>query len=148
MKGHFFARPPRPLSRRSKNPPQLAWSCDATEYGEETNVDKCYKHEPLAPFGGERELFPFGAGIKMRPQRGCHGVFRLLLHRFGAMIGKMTNGRHPRPATLWRITVEAWLRCQGLIAVRQNQKQNVPANFPESWAQNQFGRTIPCGPQK
>jgi hypothetical protein len=34
--------------------------------GEEANV---YKHEPLAPtlspFGGERELFSFGAGIKM-----------------------------------------------------------------------------------
>jgi hypothetical protein len=34
--------------------------------GEEANV---YKHEPLAPalspFGGERELFSFGVGIKM-----------------------------------------------------------------------------------
>ena len=31
-----------------------------------------YKHEPLAPalspFGGERELFSFGAGIKMHPK--------------------------------------------------------------------------------
>jgi hypothetical protein len=35
--------------------------------GEEANV---YKHEPLtptlSPFGGERELFPFGAGVRMR----------------------------------------------------------------------------------
>jgi hypothetical protein len=122
------------FSGRSKNPPQLDWSCDASEYDEETDVYKCYKHEPLALFGGERKLFPFGAGIKMRPQRERHGFFWLPLQRFGAMIGKMTNGRHPRPATLWRMMVEAWLRCQGLIAIRQNQKQNVSTNFPESWA--------------
>jgi len=39
--------------------------------GEEANV---YLHEPLAPalspFGGERELFPFVAGIKMHPKAG------------------------------------------------------------------------------
>jgi hypothetical protein len=38
--------------------------------GEEANV---YKHEPLAPalspFGGERGLFSFGAGIKMHPYK-------------------------------------------------------------------------------
>jgi hypothetical protein len=36
--------------------------------GEEANV---YRHEPLtptlSPFGGERELFSFGAGVKMHP---------------------------------------------------------------------------------
>ena len=51
--------------------------------GEEANIYKCYKHEPLAPtlspFGGERELFPSGAGIKMRSGKSqhCHfNVFR------------------------------------------------------------------------
>ncbi|MGD0251553.1 MAG: hypothetical protein ABSC01_02530 [Verrucomicrobiota bacterium] len=63
-------------------------------------------------------------------------IFRLLLARFGAMIGKTTNGPHPRPATLWRVTVEAWLRCQGLIAVRQNQKPNVSTTFPKCWSHN------------
>jgi hypothetical protein len=63
-------------------------------------------------------------------------IFRLLLCKFGAMIGKTTNGRHPRPATAWRVTVEAWLRCQGLIAVRQNQKQNVSTTFPKIWSHN------------
>ncbi|MEI2726565.1 MAG: hypothetical protein V9H26_24520 [Verrucomicrobiota bacterium] len=38
-------------------------------------------------------------------------IFWLLLQRFGAMLVKTTNGHHPRPATLWRVTVEAWLRC-------------------------------------
>jgi transposase InsO family protein len=63
-------------------------------------------------------------------------IFRLLLCKFGAMIGKTTNGRHPRPATAWRVTVEAWLRCQGLITVRQNQKQNVSTTFPKIWSHN------------
>jgi transposase InsO family protein len=63
-------------------------------------------------------------------------IFRLLLCKFGAMIGKTTNGTHPRPATQWRVTVEAWLRCQGLIAVRQNQKQNVSTTFPKIWSHN------------
>jgi len=35
-------------------------------------------HEPLAPalspFGGERELFSFGAGIKMHPPRKLSGL--------------------------------------------------------------------------
>jgi hypothetical protein len=28
----------------------------------------------------------------------------------------------PGPATLWRGTVESWLRCQALIGIRQSQK--------------------------
>ena len=67
--------------------------------------------------------------------------FRLLSARFGRMIGKTTNGPHPKSATLWRVTVESWLRCQGLIAVRQNQKTNVSATFPKCWSHNLVGRT-------
>jgi hypothetical protein len=63
-------------------------------------------------------------------------IFRLLLQQFGAMIGKTMNGHHLTPATAWRITVESWLRCQGLIAVRQNQKQNVSTTFPKKWSHN------------
>ena len=63
-------------------------------------------------------------------------IFRLLLHRFGVMSGKMPKGRQPAPATTWRITVEAWLRCQGLIAVRQNQKTNVSTSLPKIWSHN------------
>ena len=61
-------------------------------------------------------------------------IFRLLLQRFGAMIGKMANGHHSTPATLWRVTVESWLRCQGLIVIRQNQK--VSTTFPLIWSHN------------
>ena len=61
-------------------------------------------------------------------------IFRLLLQQFGAMIGKTVNGNHPSPATLWRVTVESWLRCQGLILVHQN--QNVSTTLPKLWSHN------------
>jgi transposase InsO family protein len=63
-------------------------------------------------------------------------IFRLLLHQFGAMIGNTVNENHPRPATLWRVTVESWLRCQNLIHVHQNQKANVSTTLPKSWSHN------------
>jgi hypothetical protein len=37
------------------------------------------------------------------------------------MIGSMANGHNPRPAALWRVMVECWLRCQSLILIRQHQ---------------------------
>jgi hypothetical protein len=61
-------------------------------------------------------------------------TFRLLRQRFGAMIGNTANGHHPRHATLWRVCVESWLRCQGLIVVRKN--KNVSPTFPKFWSQN------------
>ena len=67
-------------------------------------------------------------------KRQRHIIFRLLLQRFGQMIGNTTNGHHPRPATLWRLTVESWLRCRGLILIRQN--QNVSTTFPKIWSHN------------
>jgi transposase InsO family protein len=67
-------------------------------------------------------------------QRQRKTIFGLLLKKFGAMLEKTTNERHLRPATLWRVTVESWLRCQGLIVVRQNKK--VSTNFPKIWSQN------------
>ncbi len=61
-------------------------------------------------------------------------IFRLLLQQFGAMIEKTANENHHQPATLWRVTVESWLRCQGLIQIRQN--QNVSTTLPKIWSQN------------
>jgi transposase InsO family protein len=63
-------------------------------------------------------------------------IFRLLLQQFGAMIGNTTNGTQPRPATAWRITVETWLRCQGLITIRQKQKPNVSTTSHKCWSHN------------
>jgi transposase InsO family protein len=67
-----------------------------------------------------------------RPQR--HTIFRLLLHQFGVMSGKLSAGDHRSPATIRRVTVESWLRCQGLIAVRHNQKPNVSTTSPKKWS--------------
>jgi transposase InsO family protein len=63
-------------------------------------------------------------------------IFRLLLQQFGVTSGKLSAGDHRPPATLWRVTVETWLRCQNLIAVRQNQKTNVSTTSPKKWSHN------------
>jgi hypothetical protein len=63
-------------------------------------------------------------------------IFRLLLQRFGAMIGNTMNGHRLTPATAWRVTVESWLRCQGLITVQLNQKPNVSPTFHKIWSHN------------
>lgn len=77
------------------------------------------------------------AGLHLRwSKRQRQTIFRLLLQRFGAMIGETTNGRHPAPATLWRVTVESWLRGQGLITVRQQQKPYVSTTFAQCWSHN------------
>ena len=39
-----------------------------------------------------------------------------------------------KPATAWRVTLEAWLRCQGLIAARHNQKPNMSTTFQKIWS--------------
>ena len=69
-------------------------------------------------------------------KRQRHIIFWLLFCHFRARIGKTTNGHHLKPATAWRVTGETWLRCQGLISVRQNQSQKVSATFPATWSQN------------
>jgi transposase InsO family protein len=69
-------------------------------------------------------------------KRQRNTIFRLLLQQFGAIVGNPTNGAHLRPATAWRVTVEAWLRCQDLIVVRQNQKPNVSTTFAKIWSHN------------
>jgi hypothetical protein len=63
-------------------------------------------------------------------------ILQLPPARFGAMIAKTMNGHHLNPATPWRVTVETWLRCQGLIATRQNQKPNVSTAFNKWWPHN------------
>jgi len=69
-----------------------------------------------------------------RPQRQI--IFRLLFRHFGQRIGSMANGNHHSHATAWRVTVESWLRCQGLIAVRQNQPTKVSTTSPKCWSHN------------
>lgn len=69
-----------------------------------------------------------------RPHRQI--IFRLLFRHFGQMIGSMANGNPHAHATAWRVTVESWLRCQGLIAVRQNQQTKVSTTSSKCWSHN------------
>jgi hypothetical protein len=69
-------------------------------------------------------------------RRQRKAIFELLLQRFGAMIGKMANEHQPSPATLWRVTVESWLRRQGWITVRPNSQTNVSTNSNPFFPQN------------
>lgn len=62
-------------------------------------------------------------------------IFRLLLADFGRRIGTMTKGNHHPIATVWRRTVESWLRCQGLISVRHQPKKCQPI-CPANWSHN------------
>jgi transposase InsO family protein len=69
-------------------------------------------------------------------KRERQAIFRLLFRDFGQTIGLMPEDDHHKPATLWRVTVEAWLRRQGLIAVRLNHQPEVSTTSPKSWSQN------------
>jgi transposase InsO family protein len=62
-------------------------------------------------------------------------IFRLLLGHFGRTIGTMTKGNHHAIASAWRVTVESWLRRQGLISVRQNTKKCQPICLA-NWSHN------------
>ena len=95
-------------------------------------------HQPRRCLDGRTACAVFHDDAKRLrwPQPHRHTIFRLLLHRFGAMLGKTTNGHHPKPATLWRVTVESWLRCQGLITVRQKQKTKVSPTSSKCWSHN------------
>jgi len=61
-------------------------------------------------------------------------IFQLLLQWFGAMIGTMANGHQPRPATLWRVTLESWLRYQGLIVIHRYSEFNATILSGDSFA--------------
>jgi transposase InsO family protein len=49
-------------------------------------------------------------------------IFQLLCQRFWQRLKTMTPRNQHNYAALWRRTVEHWLRCQGLIAIRLNKK--------------------------
>jgi len=70
------------------------------------------------------------------------GIFRLLFHDFERMIGTMPQDDSRRLATLWRVTVEGWLRREGLSCVRQNHKPKVSTNYPEKWSLINFAAQL------
>ncbi|HEY0722476.1 MAG TPA: transposase family protein [Pyrinomonadaceae bacterium] len=121
------------LDRRLENNSpslQLALAAEVTAHELNHQPRRCLKgRTACAAFFDEAQRLRW-----TRRQRAT--IFRLLLHNFGVLMGNMPNRPHTRPATLWRVTVETWLRRQGLIRVRQNQKQNVSTTLSKIWSHN------------
>lgn len=65
-------------------------------------------------------------------------IFRLLAEEFCRNVHVMVAQNHHALATVWRITVQAWLRRQGLITVGPKPKPNptVSPIFPKKWSHN------------
>jgi hypothetical protein len=73
------------------------------------------------------------------PRRWRDELLRLLTATLRHNLQSMADNDHdPAAATVWRRTVESWLRCQGLIRVRPNSKTNktVSTIFPKKWSRN------------
>jgi hypothetical protein len=118
------------FQRAARMPADLASIVEVTTHALNHRSRRCLKGRTACA------VFHDAAQHQHWSKRQRQTIFRLLLQQFGAMIGKTTNGRHLKPATAWRVTVEAWLRCQGLITVRQNQKPNVSTTFIKCWSHN------------
>jgi len=63
-------------------------------------------------------------------------ILRLLLTDYWETIAKVPDPTHAQCSAQWRHTVESWLRCQGLIEVRLNQKPNVSTHSTKIWSHN------------
>jgi transposase InsO family protein len=74
-------------------------------------------------------------GMKLT-QATRNKILRLLFAQYAQTIAEMPRPTHFRLATAWRQVVEAWLRRQGLISVRLNQKPNVSTNYQKNWSHN------------
>ena len=120
----------RRFQRAANLPADLAAIVEVTTHALNHRARRCLKGRTAC------DMFHDADQRQHWSKRQRQTIFRLLLQQFGAMIGKTTIGRHPAPATLWRVTVESWLRCQGLITVRQNQKPNVSTTFAKCWSHN------------
>ena len=120
----------RRCQRAASVPADLAAVVEVTTHALNHRSRRCLKGRTAC------DVFHDASQHQHWPKRQRQTIFRLLLQQFGAMIGKTTNGRHPAPATLWRVTGESWLRCQGLIVIRQNQNEKVSTAFPKIWSHN------------
>jgi transposase InsO family protein len=124
----FKAALAKRLSNEAKVPLVMSLAAEVTAHELNHRPRRCLKgRTACAVFHDEAQRLRW-------TKRQRQTTFRLLLQQFGAMIGKTAKGHQPSPATLWRVTVESWLRCQGLIVIRQN--QNVSTSFQKIWSHN------------
>ena len=117
-------------ARQWQRPDEITWAAEVMAHELNHQPRRCLKgRTACAVFHDDAQRLRWN-------QRQRKEIFRLLLHRFGAMIEMPVNGNHPSLATLWRVTVESWLRCQNLIHVHQKQKPNVSTALPKFWSHN------------
>ena len=94
-------------------------------------------HQPRRCLKGRTACAVYHGDERLRwTKRQRQTIFRLLLQNFGQIVESMAKRNHHSPATAWRVTVESWLRCQGLISIRQNQRPNVSTSFSKNWSHN------------
>jgi transposase InsO family protein len=119
----------RRLSRQPSVPAELWSTVEATIHQLNHRPRRCLKgRSACAVFNDASQRLRWN-----RRQRSA--IFRLLLRRFGQRLGTMTKGNRHALATTWRLTVESWLRCQGLISLRQKTKMCQPI-CPPNWSHN------------
>ncbi|MGD1084048.1 MAG: hypothetical protein ABSA47_04755 [Verrucomicrobiota bacterium] len=75
-------------------------------------------------------------------KRGRTQMFRWLYQAFWKTIGYMPNRTHHQMEAAWRLTVESWLVCHGLISIRLNQHPKLSTNFPKNWSHNSLCTTL------
>lgn len=85
------------------------------------------------------ELFHDPALRRSFTRRFRDELLRLLTNTFRENLQPIAHtDHHAAAATLWRRTVESWLRCQGLIRVCRKPETNEPVSTtsPKKWSQN------------
>jgi hypothetical protein len=97
-------------------------------------------HRPRRCLGGKTACEVYhDPALRLRLDRKLRtGILRLLARQFCRNVQLMAAEDHHARATAWRVTVEAWLRRQGLITVGPIPKPNqtVSPIFPKKWSHN------------
>jgi transposase InsO family protein len=119
----------RRLSRCSHVPTEMLATVEATVHQLNHRTRRCLKGRSACA------VFHDAAQRLRWNRRQRQAIFRLLLRSFGQKLGIMTKGNHRAVAAAWRLTVESWLRCQGLISVRQKTKMCQPI-YQLNWSHN------------
>jgi transposase InsO family protein len=117
----------------SSEAPQLGAAVEATIHELNHQRRRCLDGRTAC------ELFHDPALRRSFPRRFRDELLRLLTNTFRENLQSMAHtDHHTAAATLWRRTVESWLRCQGLIRVSRNNKTNEQPStiFPKKWSQN------------
>lgn len=125
----------RRLARKLAEPPETALLTATVEA-----MIHEMNHQPRRSLRGQTPCEIFHAPDRRLSLSGRDRdqILRLLLADFCSNLQSTAAADHRAFATVWRRTVESWLRCQGLITISQNRKTNTPVStiFPKKWSHN------------